>query len=284
MMDEERALQALVDPLVPEEETMCEWDDVLSRAEQITKDHSPQRLFAPPGFVGWRPSLQNRRRRLRSALAAGVAVAALAGAGVAIASGLGAFNGLSDTQHPRTGAAVLDPHTAAMIKNGCGLEPNPNGSGSIEIHCILDSARLLGQVPGYGNVYVLGDTQGDLCIRFERGVGHCGAPLSRSDPVVTFGANETGSDPVSFGIVMDGITAVSFQAGDQEVTVPVKDNVWYYAGASSAINDMTIHFANGSSQLLHNDAPASTTAPTTTTVPATTTVQSSPAAQGGSEH
>jgi hypothetical protein len=29
---------------------------------------------------------------------------------------------------------------------------------------------------------------------------------------------------------MDGITAVAFHAGGQQVTVPVKDNLWYYAG------------------------------------------------------
>lgn len=251
-------------------------DDVVTRlaaANPVPCD-GPLHLPAPVRMrYSWRP-----------VVGLVTAVAALAAAGVAIAAGLGAFNGLSDTQHPQTGPGVLDPHTAAMIKNGCGLEPNPNGNGSVEIHCILDSARLLGQVPGYGNVYVLSDTQGDLCIRFERGVGHCGAPLSRSQPVVTFGANETGSDPVSFGIVMNGITAVSFQAGDQEVTVPVKDNVWYYAGENSAINDMTIHFANGSSQLLHNDAPTSTTVPTTTTAPPTRTIQSSPAAQSSSGH
>ena len=81
MMEDERALQALLDPLVPEEETVCEWDDVLSRVEQITKDDLPQRPLARHGS-GRRRS-RHAVRRLAVAFSGAVTLAALAFAAVA---------------------------------------------------------------------------------------------------------------------------------------------------------------------------------------------------------
>lgn len=81
MMVDERALQALLDPLVPEEETVCEWDDVLVRVEQITKGDSSQRLFSPRGFAARRP--RRAVRRLTVAFGGAVALAVLVFAAVA---------------------------------------------------------------------------------------------------------------------------------------------------------------------------------------------------------
>ena len=74
MMEDERALQALLDPLVPEEETVCEWDDVLSRVEQIIKDDLPQRPVSRRGFASRRPRRAVRRLTVAFAGAAGLAV------------------------------------------------------------------------------------------------------------------------------------------------------------------------------------------------------------------
>jgi hypothetical protein len=190
---------------------------------------------------------------------AAVAVAVLVGASVAIADGLGAFNGLSDAQHPQVGAAVLDPATLATIEQWNAQ------FGSAYPKILPDTARLLGQLPatlslgaaGNGpanpNVYALSDSRGDLCLVYQGSGLTCGTPLSQTHPVSAVETNATGSDPVAYGIAMDGITAVSFEAGGQAVTVPVKNNLWYYAGPNSAGEHITVHFADGSSELLNED-------------------------------
>jgi hypothetical protein len=39
-------------------------------------------------------------------------------------------------------------------------------------------------------------------------------------------------------------------AGGIEQTVLVKNNVWFYEGESSALETLTVHFADGSTELL----------------------------------
>jgi hypothetical protein len=87
MMEDERALQALLDPLVPEAETVCEWDDVLLRAEQITKDGSSQRPVTRHGF-GPRRS-RHAVRRLAVAVSGAAALAVVVFAAVAFWPGSG---------------------------------------------------------------------------------------------------------------------------------------------------------------------------------------------------
>ena len=54
----------------------------------------------------------------------------------------------------------------------------------------------------------------------------------------------------SWGIALDNVTAVSFIAGGQEVTVPVKNNVWAYHGKKDLIGavPLTVHFTDGSTE------------------------------------
>jgi hypothetical protein len=180
-----------------------------------------------------------------------VAVAALICAGGAIADGLGAFNGLSQAQNAQSGAGVLDSKTAALIdEQNAGL---PSGSQLPRV--LPDTARILAQLPNYGSVYALTDTRGDLCIYYERvAADGCGAPLSATHPASTTEQDDTGSDPVAYGVVMDGITSVSFDAAGQDVTVPVTpNNTWFYSGDNTAQTQLTVHYANGSSQLLNDD-------------------------------
>lgn len=233
-------------------------DDLVSLEEL----RSVLSAYAGPDDPRERP-VRHRVHRWRPLLVVAVGVAVLAGAGVAIADGLGAFSGLSDTQHPQVGAAVLDPETLAQIEQW-----NAQIGSAIPDRKILpDTARLLGQLPaalsgGAGgdgpatpNVYAVSDSSGNLCLVFqgEGGGLTCGLPLSQMHPVSTVEANATGSDPVAYGTAMDGITAVSFEAGGQDVTVPVRDNLWYYAGANSADQHMTVQFADGTSEQLNED-------------------------------
>jgi hypothetical protein len=174
-------------------------------------------------------------RRFRHVLLVAVAVVAVVGAGVGIADGFGAFDGIGAAQHPRTGADVLDSKTLAGLQNAC-----PSGTGQTfyrpECHLVINSARLVGQVPSYGNVYVVTDTRGDLCTFFEGGDGSCGPPLSKSHPI-TFGtfnpSPTTGGTFIASGLAADGVTAVSFTVNAKAVEVPVKNNVWVYSEPDS---------------------------------------------------
>ena len=192
----------------------------------------------------------HRWRSWRGALGVAVAVAALAGAGVAIAAGLGAFNGISAAQHPPTAADRLDPAVVASI----AANDNPLGLEA-------DSARFVTQLADGIRIYAVATKTGGLCALAERLPNNngkndaaamgCGSPLTQSQPTTaaSFQANES-TPPISYGIALDSVTAVSFMAGGQEVTVPVKNNVWAYEGDNSAIGSLTVHFNDGSTETI----------------------------------
>jgi len=190
--------------------------------------------YAGPDDPRERPTRRGLRR-FRHMLLVAVAVVAVVGAGVAIADGFGAFDGIGAAQHPQTGADVLDAKTLAGLQKACP-------SGTVRpfympfCHLVPDSARLVGHVPSYGNVYVVTDTRGDLCTIFEGGDGSCGPPLSKSHPI-TFGtfnpSPTTGGTFIASGLAADGVTAVSFTINGKAVEVPVKNNVWVYSEPNS---------------------------------------------------
>ncbi len=190
--------------------------------------------YAGPDDPRERPT-RNGLRRFRYVLLVAVAVVALVGAGVGIADGFGAFDGIGAAQHPQTGADVLDAQTLAGLQKACPSE-TVQAFYMPFCHLVLDSARLVSQVPSYGNVYVVTDTRGDLCTVFEGGDGSCGPPLSKSQPI-TFGtfnpSPTTGGTFIASGLAIDGVTAVSFTVSGKSVEVPVKNNVWVYSEPNS---------------------------------------------------
>ena len=216
----------------------ADWSDVLRRAG-----------VAGAGHV-WHSGLAHTERRWRPVLVAVAVVAALAGVAVAIAAGFGAFDGISAAQHAPTAADKLDPAVAASIAandNLLGLE--------------ADSARFVTQLAGGVRIYAVATKTGELCALAERLQNNngkndaaamgCGSPLTQSQPTTaaSFQANEA-TPPISYGIALDSVTAVSFMAGGQEVTVPVKNNVWAYEGDNSAIGSLTVHFHDGSTETI----------------------------------
>ena len=207
----------------------------------------------PPSPVD-RPASHRTRPGGRALAMAAIAVAALAMAGIAIADGFGAFNGIRAAQHPQSGTDVLDPATAAYLRDldcgeGFALKCGPMSPG-----LLLDSARLVGSLPDDRMLYVITNTHGDLCVVVEGPTPplSCGSGLSQSRPTTVATAFDPGtSQRISMGVAIDGVTAVSFTAEGNEVTVPVKDNVWAYEGASSALDSITAHFENGSTVTLN---------------------------------
>lgn len=213
----------------------ADWQEVLDRAEASQAAVSRRCWRAAAG------------RRWRPVMAAAVALTVLAGVGAAIAAGFGAFNGIGAAQHPRSGADALDPKIVAALQSGCS---GPSPIYDPGCHLVLDSARLVSRLPTGRNVYVVTDTRGDLCVVVQDESIGCGPALGPSHPATVEESNRTGNDPVAFGLAIDGVTGVSFMAGGHEVTVPVNDNVWVYEGENSAINSLTVHFDDGSTQTI----------------------------------
>lgn len=201
----------------------------------------------------------DQRRSWRGVLVAAVALAALAGAGVAIAAGFGVFNGLSRTQHPRTAADVLPGKTrVGVVELNAALAKTWRRFHKKPPLILPATARLLGRLPlpRTGNVYAATDTTGNLCIIFESGWAQCTLPLSRSNPVITDESKWWGDGiwgPVGLGVAIDGVTSVSFKSRGQEVTVPVEDNLWYYLGPNTAGHALTLHHADGTTEIIRND-------------------------------
>lgn len=201
----------------------------------------------------------------RSAVAVGVAVAALAGVGAAISAGLGAFNGIGAAQHPRTGGDVIDAATAAYMEDkNCNGPGEPACQGRI-VGLQLDTARHIGRLPDGQNIYVLSCAQENLCtvVGPPHPTWEVNTPLSSSHPstIFTYLAVDD-HDPsakrwITFGVALDGVASVSFQptqAADggstgPAVTVPVKDNLWTYETNDKeppyALQSVSAHFADG---------------------------------------
>jgi hypothetical protein len=188
-------------------------------------------------------------------------VLALAGTGVAIADGLGAFtggpfNGISTAHHPRTGEDVIDPVTRAYMERTNCKQPDGHSCAPMMVGMRLDTSRRIAQLPGGQNLYVFKTTWKGLC--FVVGPPphpefNCSRPLSHSHPSTVW-FDSTGphiADWFTFGIALDGLTAVSFEPNGQDLTLSVKDNVWTYRsdsfGAMTALQGLplTAHFANG---------------------------------------
>jgi hypothetical protein len=176
---------------------------------------------------------------------AAVVAAALVGAGVAIAAGFGAFNGISAAQRPQTPADRIDPKQLAEI-NAANAHVR-GGPGQL----LPDSARLVKELSG-ARIYVVATNTGQLCVLAERKIGGagmgCGSRLTQSQPTTAASFN-VNHERITWGITVDGVTAVSFIAGGKQVTVPVVHNVWVYQGNYTGVPDsLTVRRANGNTE------------------------------------
>lgn len=211
---------------------------------------APLSRLEPVPFRGL--ASRNRRWFRRPVVVGAVVAAALALTGVAIADGFGAFNGIGAAQHPRTGADVIDAQALASLQEGCPSEI-VNGSFYMPFcHLVLDSARLIGDLPSYGKVYVVADTRGDLCSVIDGSGADCVPPLTSSRPISIEFLNDSptsGGTFVADGIATDGVESVSFNVNGKPVTVPVKNNIWVYEETDSHATTGTCivaHMADGS--------------------------------------
>jgi hypothetical protein len=204
----------------------ADWTDVLRRS----------------GLAG-----RSERWSWRPVLVAAIALAALVGIGVAIAAGFGAFNGISAAQRPQTPADRIDPALLAEIN----MTRKSVGPGA---ELLADSSRLIRRLPGGARIYTAATKDGELCVLglgLDRGAGAmgCGPPLPTQSQPITLSSFANRGTPINWGLALDHITAVTFQLGGREMTVPVKNNAWAYEGPSPRVaQSIVIHYDDGSTK------------------------------------
>jgi hypothetical protein len=212
-------------------------DELANTLESYAGPAQPRRL---PARRRWRP--------WRFAWVAAALV--LVFVGVAYAAGFNPFAGISAADHPATSNDTLPASlTAHIAEFSSGMERYGHG------RLLPDTARFITQVPSGMRFYTIATSAGGLCLATVRSSGGsslgCGDSLSKSRPI-TIASERTNraTPPVSYGLAMDGVTAVSLKAHGHQTTVPVKNNVWAYEGQNGALRSLTVHWENGSTQTL----------------------------------
>ena len=192
--------------------------------------------------------MRRRWRPWRFAWAAAALVLVFVGA--AYAAGLNPFAGISAANHPATSNDTLPASvTAHLAEFSSGMERMGHG------RLLPDTARFITELPSGMRFYTIATSAGGLCLATVRSHGGntlgCGDSLSKSRPI-TIASERTNraTPPVSYGLALDGVTAVSFRAHGHQTTVPVKNNVWAYEGQNGALRSS--HSSLGKRQ--HADA------------------------------
>jgi len=215
-------------------------DELANTLESYAGPPRPRRL---PAQRRWRP--------WRIAWVAAALVLVFVGA--TYAAGFNPFAGISAANHPATPSDALPPFlTSHIAKFSSAMEKMGHG------HLLPDTARSITQLPSGMRFYTIATSTGGVCLTTvnhpgsnARGGGLvCGDSLAQSRPITIASEQVNHSTPrVSYGLALDGVTAVSFTAGGTETTVPVKDNVWAYEGQAN-LRSVTVHWENGSTQTL----------------------------------
>ena len=218
-------------------------------ASAISLDELARTLESYAGPARPRP-VPVRRRRQPWRIAWAAAALALVFVGAAYAAGFNPLPGISAAAHPATSSDALPPAlTAHIAEFSSSMERMGHG------RLLPDTARFITELPSGMRFYTIATSAGGLCLATVRSPGgnglECGDSLSQSRPI-TLASERTNraTPPVSYGLAMDGVTAVSFKAHGHETAVPVKNNVWAYEGQNGALRSVTVHWRNGSTQTL----------------------------------
>jgi hypothetical protein len=212
-------------------------DELANTLETYAGPAQPRRL---PVQRHWRPW----------PIAWATAALALVSVAAAYAAGFNPFPGISAANHPATSSDTLPASLSAHIAEfSSAMERSGHG------RLLPATARFITQVPSGMRFYTIATSAGGLCLATVRSSGgdglECGDSLSKSRPITIAEerTNQT-TPPVSYGLALDGVTAVSFKAHGHQTTIPVKNNVWAYEGQNGALRSVTVHWENGSTQTL----------------------------------
>jgi hypothetical protein len=172
--------------------------------------------------------------------------------GAAYAAGFDPFAGISAADHPATSNDTPPASLTAHIpKFSSAMERFGHG------RLLPGTTRFITQLPSGMRFYTIATSAGGLCLATVRSPGgtglECGHSLSKSRPITIESERPNRATPlVSYGLAINGVTAVSFKAHGHQTTVPVKNNVWAYQGQNGALHSITAHWENGSTQTLIN--------------------------------
>jgi hypothetical protein len=199
---------------------------------------------------------------------AGVVLAALALGASAAAVKPNPLTGIKAAAHPQTSSDLLPKAWLAQMARRQAIQ-RAHHVVFPQMVLVPTTSRLLRLLPYGGKIYVVAssaNTLGTVVIgpKVPRLSGYAGSysatePLSATHPAtVGQGSVGPGTDGTSsFGVVRDGITSVSFRAAGHVQTIPVVSNVWFYLGQSSAVQSLTLHYADGKIQTLKYGVPTS---------------------------
>ena len=200
-----------------------------------------------------RPQRQSARRSRRPLrLAYAVAAIALLGVGAAYAAGFDPFSGISAANHP---AGPNDRLPAFLVTDIDRFNSELDRMGKTG-HLLIDSTRFVSELPSGMRFYTISTELGQLCLANVYPPGSsdanggiaCGDSLGESNPITRESQRPNEDVPqTSFGLAMDGVTAISFMAGGIETTVPVKENVWAHEGQAD-LTSVTVHWEDGRTQ------------------------------------
>ena len=197
---------------------------------------------------------------------AGVVLAALALGANAAAATPNPLSGIGAAAHPQTSSDLLPKTWLAQLARRQAIQ-RAHHILLPQMDLVPTTSRLLRLLPYGGKIYVVStraNTLGTVVIEPKVPLlsGYMGSysatePLSATHPV-TLGQDSVGpgtDGTTSFGVVRDGITSVSFRAAGHVQTIPVVSNVWFYAGQSSALESLTLDYADGKTQTLKYGVP-----------------------------
>jgi hypothetical protein len=127
-----------------------------------------------------------------------------------------------------TGPTIVDPETAARVRqlNAKGVLAGQE----------IGQARAFNTTIAGRTLYAIPSSRGDLCVFLAQAVETCTGPLAASNPAVftVFDRDGPGgTGPTAFGVAMDGVRSVSFDVNGQPQTLPVRNNIFEYAGTPS---------------------------------------------------
>jgi hypothetical protein len=223
----------------------------MSKATLISLDEltTTFEAYAGPDYPRERPE-SNRRKRGRLVW---LIAAALVFAGAAYASGFNPFAGIGAANHAAGADDELAPEVLAKIQS-----INDRFGHESVGQLIPDSTRFVTELSSGTRIYAVATTTNELCVLSEEPPGSrqslaigCGDPLNQSRPTTEETVRpDPSTPPLTFGVAIDGVVAVSFVAEGVTKTVPVTDNVWAYEGVSDAMSRLVVHFAGGATEII----------------------------------
>jgi hypothetical protein len=201
------------------------------------------------------PATRRRQRRLAGVSLATAAATALAVTGIAVAAATGSWGplaGIGAADRPPEPSDTLSADVSAQLQ--ADTPPLANSVDQIGER-LADQARRIGQLPDGRSVYAIPSSKGKLCIEIAHGGGVCADPLTANEPITLTTSEEgPGSPPIVWGVALDQVTAVSFDAGSFPVHVPVSNNFFAWQGQpfqfGAGISNVTVMLRDGSTVAL----------------------------------